>query len=118
MGWGFEPEIAWYKRYVECFYWSTATMMLVGSKGDTFFETIFCTLTLYITIGFFAIILGEIANVLSALAETEKAYMADLEKLTFYLERKNCPKELKTKMLNYLEHFHGGHLDKTSHEAV
>ena len=38
--------------------------------------------------------------------------MHDLEILSFYLDRKECPKELKGEMLNYLEHFHGGHLDK------
>ena len=39
---------------------SVATMMLVGSKGDTFIETIFCSITLYVTIGAFAYILGNI----------------------------------------------------------
>ena len=29
-----------YHVYVECFYWSTSTLMLVGAKGDTIIETI------------------------------------------------------------------------------
>lgn len=60
-------DTIWYKRYAECFYWATATMMLVGSKGDTFIETIFCTLTLFTTIGAFAYILGNIASILEEL---------------------------------------------------
>ena len=36
--------------------------MLIGVKPDTFVETIFTTVMLFITIGFFAVILGEIGK--------------------------------------------------------
>ena len=55
-------ELEWYKKYAECFYWATATIMLIGTKPDTFVETIFTTVMLFITIGFFAVILGEIGK--------------------------------------------------------
>jgi len=48
-------------RYVEGFYWSIATFLLVGSKGDSFEETIFCILVLLITIGLFAYIISTIS---------------------------------------------------------
>lgn len=54
----------WYIRYSESFYWSLATIMLVGSKGETFLETIFCCFTLLATVGMFATILSKIAMIL------------------------------------------------------
>ena len=38
--------------------------MLVGSKGVTFLETIFCIITLFATVGMFATILSSISNIL------------------------------------------------------
>ena len=54
-------EFSWYDRYVESFYWGIATFLLVGSKGDTLYETIYCILVLLITIGLFAYILSSIS---------------------------------------------------------
>ena len=62
-------DVTWPVRYWECFYWATATMMLVGSKGETFVETISCTLILLITVGFFAYILSSIANIICLMNE-------------------------------------------------
>lgn len=45
---------------MESFYWSLATIMLVGSKGETLLETIFCCLTLMTTVGMFATILTRV----------------------------------------------------------
>jgi len=49
-----------YKRYLESFYWAVATFLLIGSKGDTSIETIYCIIILFITIGLFAYILNSI----------------------------------------------------------
>lgn len=54
----------WHIRYSESFYWALATIMLVGSKGETFLETIFCCATLVTTVGMFATILSKIAMIL------------------------------------------------------
>jgi len=37
--------------------------MLVGAKGDTFIETIFCTVILFTTVGIFAYTLSSISNI-------------------------------------------------------
>jgi len=50
----------WQVRYVESFYWSIATFLLVGSKGDSFPETVFCIFILLITVCLFAYILSSI----------------------------------------------------------
>ena len=86
-------------------------MMLVGAKGDTFVETIFCTVILFTTVGIFAYTLSSISNIFEAITESGKKYKRDVEILNFYLNRKNVNKKLKSKLLNYLKHFHGGHLD-------
>lgn len=43
--------------------------MLVGSKGDTVIETIFCCIAYFITIGLFATILSTITMILDTLEE-------------------------------------------------
>lgn len=50
----------WHIRYIQSFYWALATIMLVGSSGETFAETIFCCFTLLSTVGIFATILSKI----------------------------------------------------------
>lgn len=51
--------------------------MLVGSKGETFIETTFCCLTLLITVGFFALILSSINNILEDIVRKTKGYSED-----------------------------------------
>jgi len=51
----------WEKRYIESFYWGLATFLLIGSKGDTFFEVFYCVLILLQTVGVFAYILFTIS---------------------------------------------------------
>ena len=53
-------EAEWYENYIESFYWALATFLLVGSKGDTSIETVFCICVLLVTICAFAYILQTI----------------------------------------------------------
>lgn len=41
----------WFERYIESFYFSTATIMLIGTKGDTSLEVLFVTVILFFTVG-------------------------------------------------------------------
>ena len=50
-------EEEWWVRYTESFYWALATFLLVGSKGETFYETVYCICVLLVTICAFAYIL-------------------------------------------------------------
>ena len=34
-------DSGWFVRYTECFYWSTATIMLIGTTGTTPYEIVF-----------------------------------------------------------------------------
>lgn len=34
-----------------CFYWSTATIMLIGNNGNTFAETLYSNFILFFTVG-------------------------------------------------------------------
>ena len=58
----------WQVRYIEGFYWGIATFLLVGSKGDTFVETVFCIVVLLITIGLFAYIISTIGQIMEDLS--------------------------------------------------
>jgi len=55
-------------RYIESFYWSLATFLLVGSKGDTPAETIYCIIILMITVGLFAYILSILGGIVGDLS--------------------------------------------------
>ena len=55
--------------------------MLIGTKGQTFVETIFCCTTLFITVGMFATIISQISMILEEIARSEKAYKKDKEVL-------------------------------------
>jgi len=57
-------EAPWYIKYVEGFYWAIATFLLVGSKGDTVVETVYCIIMLIITVFLFAYILSTIQQIL------------------------------------------------------
>lgn len=44
-------EREWYIRYIESFYFTTAIIMLIGTKGNTSLEVLFVTFTLFFTVG-------------------------------------------------------------------
>lgn len=56
---GYDSEF-WYIRYIYCFYWAEATLMLVGTNGETAIETFFAILVLFTCVGFFAAVLSNI----------------------------------------------------------
>lgn len=59
--------------------------MLVGSKGETSLETLFCILTLICTVGVFATILSSVAMVMEQMEQKTKDYKKDKETMnTFF----------------------------------
>ena len=48
---------------MESVYWAVATLMLIGTKGDTLIETIFTTCILYFTVGIFAYLISNISTI-------------------------------------------------------
>lgn len=52
-------------RYIESFYFSVATVMLIGTKGETTIETVFLVGTLLITVGVFAYLISTISKLFS-----------------------------------------------------
>jgi hypothetical protein len=62
-------DAEWFERYLEGFYWALATIMLIGSKGDTLIETAYCIVSLLSTIGVFAVILSQVGNVLDEIGK-------------------------------------------------
>jgi len=63
-----------YKRYTEGFYWAISTFLLVGSKGETFLETVYCIIMLVITIFLFSYILSTIGQILEDLSKRGRSY--------------------------------------------
>ncbi|KRW99582.1 Cyclic nucleotide-binding protein [Pseudocohnilembus persalinus] len=109
----------WHIRYMESFYWAIATIMLIGTKGQTFLETIFCCITLLITVGMFAKILSKIQMILEEMHQKTKNYREDQKILLEFFDRcKQISTSTQGMLLNYLKYYYIGHEDKNSQENV
>lgn len=49
---------------MNCYYWSLATMMTVGTKGKTVFEIIFSVTAMLFTVCIFAYIINKIGTLI------------------------------------------------------
>lgn len=47
------------------FYWGMATVLLIGTKGESDLEVVYTSIVLFGTVGVFAYILGTISNFLN-----------------------------------------------------
>lgn len=88
-------DMIWYLRYIECFYWAEATLMLVGTKGFTSLETLFLSIVLLSCVGFFAAVLSNIQSIFHDIEKEKVEYEADLNKLDFYLKKHNVDKDVQ-----------------------
>ena len=57
---------------MESFYWATATIMLIGTKGDNFIETLFATSILFLTVGIFGYLINRIGMILDEINLSKK----------------------------------------------
>ncbi|KRX11046.1 hypothetical protein PPERSA_05155 [Pseudocohnilembus persalinus] len=81
------------------FYWAIATIMLIGTQGETDAETIFAVLSLLITVGYFAKILGQVSIVMEQIEQQKKAYKQDKEILnSFFNIHSDLSPELQTEL--------------------
>lgn len=55
---------SWIERYTLSFYWGASTMMLIGTKGWNFYEHLFTTIILFLTVGVFAYTINEIGIII------------------------------------------------------
>ncbi|KRX07422.1 Cyclic nucleotide-binding protein [Pseudocohnilembus persalinus] len=103
-------ESDWGIKYAESLYWSQATIMLIGSKGSTYLETIFVCLCLFFTVGIFGTLLSRISQILEDMSNKTKSYRRDLEIINrFFQENNHITKELQGKILNFVRSLNQGH---------
>ena len=69
-------------------YWAVATLMLIGTKGDTFVEVTFVTFVLYVTVGIFAYLISEISSIIDELNKKSKEYKSNLKIMNEYMSKK------------------------------
>ncbi|KRX10765.1 Cyclic nucleotide-binding protein [Pseudocohnilembus persalinus] len=109
----------WYQKYFESLYWAQATIMLIGSKGQTNLETIFCIFTLFCTVGMFATIISRISSILNDMDAKTINFRTDLEILNnFFNRNSNINTKLKRKLVNYLKFMHMGNSEKDENYAL
>ncbi|KRX00497.1 Cyclic nucleotide-binding protein [Pseudocohnilembus persalinus] len=68
-----------FTQYIQSYYWAIATIMLIGTKGQTDIETVFTILSLLVTVGYFAKILGQVQMVMDQMEQQKKAYKQEKE---------------------------------------
>ena len=61
--------------------------MLVGSKGDTFVETIFCCCALFGTVGMFATILSSVASIMEEIDRKYKDFNREKDIMNNFFRR-------------------------------
>lgn len=54
----------WYIKYVFCFYWALAEVMLIGTSGITSIEVLFTIISLLMTVGVFAYLISKISMII------------------------------------------------------
>lgn len=86
--------------------------MLVGSKGETLLETIFCCLTLMTTVGMFATILTRVTQIIEEMDKETKGYRENVEVLTkMFNSNTSISRETQIEVFNYLKQLNIGHED-------
>lgn len=70
-------------------------MALIGTKGDTIIETIYCIFVVIFTIGIFATILSKVAQVNDEMGQKEAAFKKDKDILTSFFELHDITKNLQ-----------------------
>ena len=65
-------------------YWAVATLMLIGTKGDTFVEVTFVTFVLYVTVGIFAYLISNISTIIDDINKKSKEYKNNLKIMNEY----------------------------------
>ncbi|KRW99509.1 Cyclic nucleotide-binding protein [Pseudocohnilembus persalinus] len=82
--------------YIQSFYWSIATIMLIGTQGETDVETVFAVLSLLVTVGYFAKILSQVSMVMDQMEQQKKAYKQEKEVMnSFFNLHKDFPPQLQ-----------------------
>ncbi|EGR34867.1 hypothetical protein IMG5_000950 [Ichthyophthirius multifiliis] len=97
----------WYSRYIESFYWSTTTIIiLAGPKGSNNIEIIFQSVIMFATMGTFAYTMNCIGVILDEQNRKQKEYKRDLEIINIYMRKNNLKKSLQQKVSNFLEYLY------------
>ncbi|KRX11048.1 Cyclic nucleotide-binding protein [Pseudocohnilembus persalinus] len=100
-------------QYIQSFYWAIATIMLIGTQGETDIETVFAVLSLLVTVGYFAKILGQVSMVMDQMEQQKKAYKQEKEVLnSFFNIHKDLSPELQSQLHGYLKYSYQGHQKK------
>lgn len=89
---------------MKSFYWAIATVMLIGTAGNTFVEILFLCIILCVTVGIFGYLIGNINIIISEMNAKSKDYKEDLRIMNLYMKKNQIPDELKTKVRGVLEH--------------
>ncbi|KRX11043.1 hypothetical protein PPERSA_05152 [Pseudocohnilembus persalinus] len=87
------------------FYWAIATIMLIGTQGQTDIETVFAVLCLLVTVGYFAKILGQVSMVMDQMEQQKKAYKQEKEIMnSFFNIHSDFQPDLQSQLHSYLKY--------------
>ncbi|KRX11044.1 Cyclic nucleotide-binding protein [Pseudocohnilembus persalinus] len=102
-----------FTQYIQSFYWAIATIMLIGTQGETDIETVFAVLSLLVTVGYFAKILGQVSMVMDQMEQQKKAYKQEKEVMnSFFNIHSDFQPELQSQLHSYLKYSYQGHQKK------
>lgn len=75
-------------KYIKTLYWAVATLMLIGTRGNTFIEILFTTIILFFTVGIFAYLVSSIGQIIDEINRKDKEFKNDLRVMNHYMKQK------------------------------
>lgn len=99
-------------KYIRSLYWTVTTLTTVG-YGDITphlnYEYIVTILVMIMGASMYALIIGNIASLVSNLNAHKSAYFNKIESINLYLQYRYVPKKLKERVINYFDYLWDHH---------
>lgn len=96
-----------FDRYVAAFYWTVTTLVTIGygditPKGT--YQMIFVIFVEFFGAGMYALIIGNIANLIANIDIAKTQYRENLDKINAFMKYRNLPQPLQKRVVEYYEY--------------
>ncbi|KRX05390.1 Cyclic nucleotide-binding protein [Pseudocohnilembus persalinus] len=94
----------WYKLYIQSFYWGIALVMLIGTNGNTYIESVFSSCTLLLTVGVFGYLISTISDILHDIQKEDQDFKHNLAAINIYMNSQKLNPNVQNRVRSVLQH--------------